>query len=51
MRKEETWDGEVERVRYLIGIRKGSVRGRVRTALARGWPKEWVRERTALAIG
>ena len=35
----------------LIGVSRGGVRGRGRTALARGWPKEWVRGRTALAIG
>ena len=34
----------MERVRHLIGIRKRSVRGGGRTALARGWPKEWVRD-------
>ena len=50
--KDETWDGDVgERILYLIGVSRGRVRGRGRTALARGWPKEWVRDRTALAIG
>ena len=27
---------------YLIGVSKGSARGRGRTALARGWLKRWV---------
>ena len=33
-----------EEFRYLIGVSRGSTRGGVRTALARGWPKRWVHE-------
>ena len=40
-----------EEFRYLIGVSRGSARGGVRTALARGSLKRWVRGRIALAIG
>ena len=49
--KREVLDGEMVWVRDLIGVRRGNVRDRVRTALAMGWPKRWVQIRTALAIG
>ena len=34
-----------------LGFGIGNARCRVRTALARGWPKRWVGIGTALAIG